>query len=483
MLLVFLSFILLYTLRSNIPVSAYERFPNMPFFGPELPPPAQPEESGKPDPPAYKHKPEPPPPISIVDNFPLAAAAHSAADLPPIPPWNHPPSPHILEKTPLFIGFTRNWNLLQQTVVSWITAGWPPEDIYVFENTGVMRSNELGQLSLQNPFFLNHTRLHMLGVNIVVCPTLLSFSQLQNYYLWTAIQKDYPQYFWGHMDVLVVSFEEQYPKLHTEALTTMNPTVDPNEKYEGFDSVYMGAVKALRKATSKEPDDNASDPSKPWSARFFAYDRLILVNRAAFEAVGGWDTAIPYYLTDCDMYDRLKFYGYEHNNGDDVKIGLISDTGTSLDDLLPLYRKKGKVDATYVKEKPKEEKNKKSKEEKKDTDSNKRLASSPERLGKREDKWVSEVPGLVSYEKLVRVAHEMSEYKNGREAGRNFWQVRASGGKGEPYYRDAQGFEKGIEMMTDMGRLLYAEKWGHRDCRLPAEWKAGDEWRVEHDWI
>lgn len=129
--------------------------------------PAHPPEDIKPKQPTYKpeHTSNVPP---ITDNFPFAAAAHSSADLPPIPPWNRPRSPHVPEQTPLFIGFTRNWALLQQTVVSWITAGWPPSDIYVVENTGTMRSNELGLLSLQNPFFLNHTRLHMFGVNILV---------------------------------------------------------------------------------------------------------------------------------------------------------------------------------------------------------------------------------------------------------------------------------------------------------------------------
>jgi hypothetical protein len=200
-----LTFGLLFTLRRNIPASAYDRLPNLPHlphFGPKAPeetlappPPPPPPEHIIPKYPTYK--PEPPPPIPIVDNFPLAYAAHSAKDLPPIPPWNRPPEPHVPEKTPLFIGFTTNWNLLQQTVVSHITAGWPAEDIYVFENTGTMNSNELGLLSIQNPFFLNHTRLHMLGVNVVVCPTLFSFAQLQNFFLWTAIQNEYLYYFWG----------------------------------------------------------------------------------------------------------------------------------------------------------------------------------------------------------------------------------------------------------------------------------------------
>jgi hypothetical protein len=44
-------------------------------------------------------------------------------------------------KTPLFIGFGRNWNQLQQAVVSYITAGWPADQIIIVDNTGVMDSN------------------------------------------------------------------------------------------------------------------------------------------------------------------------------------------------------------------------------------------------------------------------------------------------------------------------------------------------------
>jgi hypothetical protein len=158
--------------------------------------------------PPLKYKPQPTESaIPIVDNFPLAASAHSAAELPPIPSWNAPPNPHVKESTPLFIGFTRNWRVLQQVVVSYITSGWPAEDIYVVENTGVMDSNALGLLSLQNPFFLNHTRLEMLGVNVLVTPTLLTFAQLQNFYLSTATDKAWAHYFWSHMDVVAVSLE------------------------------------------------------------------------------------------------------------------------------------------------------------------------------------------------------------------------------------------------------------------------------------
>jgi len=79
---------------------------------------------------------------------------------------------------PLFIGFTRQWGMFLQAVVSYITAGWPASNIYVVENTSVHNSNRDGRLSLQNPFYLNHTTLKRLGVHVVQTPVLLSFSQL-----------------------------------------------------------------------------------------------------------------------------------------------------------------------------------------------------------------------------------------------------------------------------------------------------------------
>ncbi len=93
------------------------------------------------------------------------------------PKGNRPPKRHVKEKTPLFVGFTRNWPQLLQCVVSYIAAGWPPEDIWVVENTGVMNANREGRLSLQNPFYLNHTQLGMLGVNVIMVGFLPSRQQ------------------------------------------------------------------------------------------------------------------------------------------------------------------------------------------------------------------------------------------------------------------------------------------------------------------
>jgi hypothetical protein len=354
---------------------------------------------------------------------------------------------------------------LQQAVVSHITAGWPPEDIYVIENTGTMRSNELGLLTIQNPFFLNHTRLHMFGVNIIVTPTLLSFSQLQNFYIWTAIQNNFTTYFYGHMDVVALSYEKQYKP---------DPSDGGNSgSYSGFQTPYKGAVEALRLATSPEPDPNAEDSSKPWAARFFSYDRLALVNREAYESIGGWDTAIPYYNSDCDMHDRLKMYGFEYNEAD-VEIGDFFDVAGSLDDLLVLYRGKDSIEASSVVDGPQRDSgNLKGKREPKMPID-----------GRQDQTWVSDEIGSESYKQLRKVADAMAKYKNeGGPDGRNTWQARQTGGQGEPYYRDPEGFETSIKMLTQAGRDIYAEKWGHQYCvLLPFGLKAGDEWRVEHDW-
>jgi len=213
-------------------------------------------------------------------------------------------------------------------------------------------------------------------------------------------------------------------------------------------------------AISSEPDPNASNPGKPWAARFFAYDRLALVNRAAFESIGGWDSSIPYYHTDCDMHDRLKMYGFEYNDPEDVEVGFVKDVAHTLDDLLVLYRKKGAAEASFT------------------VDNSK--AKTQQWSSQTGKVWEPDVPGSPAYHQLLNVTEEMVEAKNA--AGRNIWQGLQKGGHGEPYYRDANGFDRAIQMMTDVGKAIYAEKWGYRECGLlQVGRKAGDEWKAEHN--
>ncbi|KAI4188846.1 MAG: hypothetical protein L6R41_001867, partial [Letrouitia leprolyta] len=205
--------------------------------------------------PLYKPKPDPRP--DFTDNFLRAAEAKSPSDLPEIPLWNKPPQPHMEEKTPLFIGFTRNWRLLQQVVVSYITAGWPPEDIYVVDNSGVMHSNRNGLLGLQNPFYLNYKRLtDVLGIKVLTTPTLLTFAQLQNFFTFVSLENGWEHYFWAHMDSPAVSDEEY------------------EEEGQPYKSLYLRAVTVMRE--TMRPDYG------PLAARWFAYDRLTLVRTKAY---------------------------------------------------------------------------------------------------------------------------------------------------------------------------------------------------------
>ncbi len=148
--------------------------------------------------PSYKPAPSyTPPPVS--DPFPALATSTP----PPIPSYNVPEKDGwkkygLSVAPPLIIGFTRSWPMLLQTVVSYITAGWPPEQIFVVENTGMQQANARGQLSLQHPWYLNHTALAKLGIHIIQTPVLLSFAQLQNFYLSLSYAHDWPYYFWSH---------------------------------------------------------------------------------------------------------------------------------------------------------------------------------------------------------------------------------------------------------------------------------------------
>ena len=252
--------------------------------------------------------------VRINETFPAAAKARSPADLPRIPSWNAPPKTHVKEVTPIFVGFTRNWFLLQQTVVALITAGWPPSDIYVVENTGVMNANVKGQLSDQNPFYLDHHRLtEIFGVNVLVTPSLQTFAQLQNYYLYHAITNKWPHYFWAHMDIMIQSSEDKTPYL----------------------SFYQKAVNALRQAKGR------------WGLKYFAYDWVTLMNTKAMEELGGWDSMISYYTIDCDMYDRMRMLNYS-TGADDC--GPVYDTGESLPNLQVLYREGDVLNSTIFHE-------------------------------------------------------------------------------------------------------------------------------------
>lgn len=150
----------------------------------------------------------------------------------------------------------------------------------------------------------------MLGVNVLITPTLFTFAQLQNFYLWHSIQSKWDHYFWSHMDVVALSFEDQYFAAHKESGIPILPPSDPKHDYSDYTSIYGNCLKALRDVTKPVPE--TGKPTR-WAMRFFSYDRLALVNVAAFVEIGGWDTMIPFYGTDCDMRKRhfLKVFNLE----------------------------------------------------------------------------------------------------------------------------------------------------------------------------
>ncbi|KAL8667102.1 MAG: hypothetical protein Q9202_001024 [Teloschistes flavicans] len=390
----------------------------------EKPPPPKPT-------PLYKPKPEPH--EDTTDNFPRAATAASPSDLPAIPPWNKPPEPHVEENTPLFIGFTRNWRLLQQVVISYITAGWPSEDIYVVDNSGVMHSNQHGLLGIQNPFYLNYPRLNALfGIKVITTPTLLTFAQLQNFFTYTSLEKGWDHYFWAHMDSPAVSDEEY------------------EEEGQDYKSLYMRAVTVLRETMRPEYG--------PLAARWFDYDRLSLVRTKAFVDVGGWDTLIPFYMTDCDMHERLWMKKFII---EDAKAGLIYDVASGIDDLEMFYVRgqlKGKRDEDGQNSPPEP-------------------PAPPPPVMKPDGR------NSPAYHDLLKKLDEMQRSKNDAIAGRNTWQSAQQGGQGEPFYRDGDGFEQGISMTMNFGRDVFEAKWGRGPCNLREVGLTEDDaWRVVPGW-
>ncbi|KAI0161196.1 hypothetical protein GGR57DRAFT_350620 [Xylariaceae sp. FL1272] len=391
------------------------------------------------------HSPRPKP---VDDHFPwLTYNGHKSKGA-PIPPNNRPPLPHVDESTPLLVGFTHNWPMLLQCVSSYIAAGWPPGDIYVVENTGVFSANQRGDLSLQNQFFLNHTALHQLGVNVLIAPTLLSFAQLQNFFLHTALQRDWRNFFWTHQDVIVFSDEDVRRKDR-----------DHDWDHDPFATMYERSIGLMRYLNGPE--------MPPWSTHFFSYDHFTLVNRDAYLEVGAWDTHIPFFATDCDMYLRLHWAGYWQPQSES---GLVFDVNRPLKDIGALFRIPGAharfeddpVFAGHDQKRPHRE----------------------AELKREEDmySWVDKEG--ETYTHLIEVAGRMQELKwADTETAGSVWKEHQYGGEGEPFYRNPEGFKSGIEITADAGRSVFAEKWGHRGCDLLELGIEGkDMWKLERDW-
>ncbi|RCI12705.1 hypothetical protein L249_1257 [Ophiocordyceps polyrhachis-furcata BCC 54312] len=393
---------------------------------------------------ATSYLPEPdwnPPPIR--EPFPRLKAA--GASPPQVPAWNRPKSKIHNEygldyAPPLLIGFSRAWPVLLQAIVSYITAGWPAEQIWVVENTGgAARANAEARLTLQNPLYVDHDMLRRLGVRIVAAPVLMTFAQLQNYFTHLAHENDWPFYFWSHMDVLVLSYED--------GLDGLTPPAGD----KAYRSVYELCLAELER--------RRREPIR-WSNVFFSYDHLSLVNREAYDDVGGWDVYIPFYMNDCDMHSRLMMRNWTQRDG---RAGIITDVSTVLDDLGALYRDPA-IEPSF-------------------SDPNPPEPGKAPIEARDEANTTAITPETAYFQKLKAVADHMFHYKHG-DRGRNTWQLGQHGGQGEPFYYPARGIAEATELLTEAGREVFRRKWGHRDCDLiaGAGRKYDDQWRVAKDW-
>ncbi|KAH8891574.1 hypothetical protein GQ53DRAFT_746627 [Thozetella sp. PMI_491] len=461
-------------------------------------------------PPKYKPAPEYTP-APIADPYPLLA---SSASIPRIPEYNVPRrnlhKEYGLDRpAPLYIGFTRQWPILLQAVVSYITAGWPAEEIYVIENTGVHNANREGRLTLQNAFYLNHTTLRRLGVNVIRTPTLLSFSQMQNFFLSLSYDHEAPYYFYSHQDVVVFSFEDGPDNTHRpgdrkwqfydkeDERVVMNPS---RARSSGYRTIYENCLREIKLAVERD---------KRWGFRWFQYDHLTLVNRAALEAVGGWDSLIPYYNSDCDLNAKLELNGWSMMHR---RVGLINDVSSTMEDLAAFFRDPH-VTPSYADPNPLPPADEKKIEDAKIAEENKEKEEAAAKLAALQN--VTESQGnatsdaeatpeatptrvrraaatpkmptdpLEYFPILNKIGTLMGQHKyRDHDNVRNTWQKSQRGGQGEPYYYDPVGFGKAFEILTEAGRAVYREKWGHRDCDIveATALKLEDQWRVEKDW-
>ncbi|OTA98735.1 hypothetical protein M426DRAFT_325763 [Hypoxylon sp. CI-4A] len=439
---------------------------------------------------------------SVTDPFPLLTKA-TATPL-AIPEYNVPrPGLHreygLSYMPPLFIGFTRQWPMLLQCITSYITAGWPPESIFIVENTGVQDSNKLGKLSLQNPFYLDYNALRKLGVNVIQTPVLLSFSQMQNFFLSTAHARSWPYYFYSHQDVLVFSFEDGPDTMKRpgdkdwffyddeDEADSMRPAAAGQDGYRTF---YENCLRELNKTLEHEDR---------WAFRWFQYDHATLVNRAALDAVGGWDSLIPYYGSDCDMNARLEMDGWSMRRR---RVGIINDVSTVLEDLAALYRDPNVtpkfVDPNPIpvtEKKPEEEQTEPTQEDgkpkddekpKDDGESDTEEKTTQKRNTRNNGTGDASIARTVDYfRELVNVGNDMGAYKYRDENNaRNSWQSSQHGGVGEPYYYNPEGFSESFWILTEAGREVFRAKWGHQECDLVQETalKLEDQWLVEKDW-
>lgn len=408
---------------------------------------------------------------------------------PEVPEYNA--APKIRPRTPLFIPFTRNNTMLRQAVLSYIAAGWPRNDIVIIDNSGTMDANPLNDLSPQNPFYLDYSLFRQrYGVSILQTPTLLNFAQLQNFMLRQALARNWPYYFWSHMDIAILNAEDLEPYqpfyyrildilyrsgLSVSAVTAPEDRLPDNEELKqtapsdlrrGIGKGIVGRFKALvnrvptRSERRKHHQKRAWGEKHKWAVKFFEFDNLVLVNVEAWRAIGSWDTFIPYYNTDCDFYARIALAGYKR---DEVAAGYIFDVAEAV----------GEPESRFF----------------------------PGRTQKARDKWGIGPEGREPaggrirswrWQWLKSELGEMQERKNNNEIGRNTWQDIEDDGeeqrlqnsriRNEPWTYDPKAFQTAWWATADAGRAMYVKKWATLECDLVAlgNRTAQDMWKGEY---
>jgi hypothetical protein len=344
-----------------------------------------------------------------------------------VAPYNKPPPAKERPRTPLFVGFTRNNEMLQQTVLSYIAAGWPREDIIIVDNSGTLDANSEGLLSRDNPFFLDYNLFrNRYGVSILQTPTLFSFAQLMNFYLRISIAQRWQFFFWSHMDVVVLSDETSTP----------------------YKSFYRRVLDILDEAELSKRDGSSMEEGKvknTWAIKFFEYDWLALINVEPWRTIGQWDTFIPYYGSDCDAYSRVTMNGFTKG---EVNAGRIFDLADSVAD----PESKFFPSSTY------------------DTGSHKSGDSSTH---------AGLALNSIRYQNLFRELERLASDK--QSDNRNGWQNIKKGGRGEPWTYDPRGFQKMWRDTADNGRALYQKKWRQSECRLDEHGVLlSDLWKSEY---
>jgi len=132
--------------------------------------------------------------------------------------------------------------------------------------------------------------------------------------------------------------------------------------------------------------------------------------------------------------DRLKLYGYEYNDPEDVEAGIVRDGRTSLDDLLVYTGKRKLSKQRFTIDKP-------APRRRKERSPNGRHQILQRSLGRSEKDWISDTPGSSLYHSLLKVTERDANFQR-RWQRKEHMASTTRGRKGEPYYRDPAGFER-----------------------------------------